>query len=133
MWGEAILSACHVLNKVPHKKKKTPYELWEGRIPKLGYFKVWGCLAKLGIPEPQREKIGPKTKDSVFIVYANNSVAYRCLVLESYKTKRCLVLETNTILETKDTNFFEQNFLIKKPNFQMNIYQSHINYNQFQL
>ena len=30
MWGEAILSACHVLNRVPHKKiRKTPYELWE--------------------------------------------------------------------------------------------------------
>ena len=28
MWGEAILSACHVLNRVPHKKiRKTPYEL----------------------------------------------------------------------------------------------------------
>ena len=28
MWGEAILSACDVLNRVPHKKiRKTPYEL----------------------------------------------------------------------------------------------------------
>ena len=28
MWGEGILSACHVLNRVPHKKiRKTPYEL----------------------------------------------------------------------------------------------------------
>ena len=30
MWGEAILSTCHVLNRVPHKKiRKIPYELWE--------------------------------------------------------------------------------------------------------
>ena len=28
MWGEAILSVCHIQNKVPHKKTdKTPYEL----------------------------------------------------------------------------------------------------------
>ena len=28
MWGEAILSTCDVLNRVPHKKiRKTPYEL----------------------------------------------------------------------------------------------------------
>ena len=28
MWGEAILFACDVLNRVPHKKiRKTPYEL----------------------------------------------------------------------------------------------------------
>ena len=30
MWGEAILSANYLLNKVPKKKaKKTPYELWK--------------------------------------------------------------------------------------------------------
>ena len=56
MWGDAILSACHVLNRVPHKKiRKTPYEPWEGRAPNLGYLKVWGCLAKVGIPEPHRK------------------------------------------------------------------------------
>ena len=41
MWGEAILSACYIQNKVPHKKTgKTPYELWEGRKPNLKYFKM---------------------------------------------------------------------------------------------
>jgi hypothetical protein len=30
---------------VPHKKIKiTPYELWKGYKPNLGYFRVWGCL-----------------------------------------------------------------------------------------
>ena len=30
MWGEAILSANYLLNKVPKKKaEKTPYELWK--------------------------------------------------------------------------------------------------------
>ena len=93
MWGEAILYACHVFNRVPHKKiRKTPYELWEGRAPNLGYLNVWGgCLANVGIPEPHKEKIGPKTKDSVFIGYAQNSPTYRCLVLE-----------TNTIVKTRD-------------------------------
>jgi transposase InsO family protein len=29
-WGEAILTACHVLNKVPTKNKEiTPFEEWE--------------------------------------------------------------------------------------------------------
>ena len=53
IWGEAIHSACHVLNRALHKKiRKTSYELWEGRAPNSGYFKVWGCLANVGIPEP---------------------------------------------------------------------------------
>ena len=103
MWGEAIISACHVLNRVPHKKiRKTSYELWEGRSPNLGYLKVWGCLEKVGIPEPHKEKIGPKTKDSVFIGYAQNSPVYRCLVLE-----------TNTIMEARDADFFEHIFPMK--------------------
>ena len=103
MWGEAIISACHVLNRVPHKKiRKTSYELWEGRSPNLGYLKVWGCLEKVGIPEPHKEKIGPKTKDSVFIRYAQNSPVYRCLVLE-----------TNTIMEARDADFFEHIFPMK--------------------
>ena len=39
MWGEAILSANYLLNKVPKKKEeKTPYELWKGRKPSYNYL-----------------------------------------------------------------------------------------------
>ena len=38
--GEAILIACHVLNRVPHKKSHTT---------PLGYLRVWGCLANVGL------------------------------------------------------------------------------------
>ena len=42
LWGEAILTACHVINRVPHKKTKiTPFELWKGHKPNLGYLRVW--------------------------------------------------------------------------------------------
>ena len=78
MWGEALLSANYILNKIPHKKTlQTPYELWKGRKPSYNFLKVWGCLAKLAVPNPKRIKIGPKTIDCVFIGYANNSSAYR--------------------------------------------------------
>ena len=31
MWGEAVLYACYILNKVPHKKlDKTSYEVYKG-------------------------------------------------------------------------------------------------------
>ena len=30
-WGEPILTACHVLNRAPHKKSHTtPFEMWKG-------------------------------------------------------------------------------------------------------
>ena len=48
LWGEAILSTCHLQNRISYKKTgKTPYELWKGHEPNLKYMKVWGCLAKV--------------------------------------------------------------------------------------
>ena len=77
LWGEAILSAIYILNKLPKKKtNKTSYELWKGRIPSYKFLKVWGCLAKVVVPIPKRIKIGPKIVDCVFIGYAYNSTAY---------------------------------------------------------
>ena len=67
LWGEAILSANYVLNRIPHKKTKSiPYELWKGRPPSYKYLKVWGCLAKVEVPVPKKTKIGPKTVDCVY-------------------------------------------------------------------
>ncbi|GJR61144.1 pol polyprotein [Tanacetum coccineum] len=41
MWGEAILTATYLLNKIPRKEKEeTPYELWMGRKPSYQYLRV---------------------------------------------------------------------------------------------
>ena len=41
LWGEAVLTANFILNRVPHRKtQQTPYEKWKGRMPNLNYFKV---------------------------------------------------------------------------------------------
>ena len=30
LWGEVILFACHIQNRIPYKRTdKTPYELWK--------------------------------------------------------------------------------------------------------
>ncbi|XP_070055248.1 uncharacterized protein [Nicotiana tomentosiformis] len=110
--GEAILSACHSQNRISYKKMgKTPYELWKGCYPpNLKYLKVWGYLAKVMLPDPKKRKIGSKTSDCMFIGYAESSAAYRFLVVKSD------VLEHNTIVETKNTKFFENIFLLKFEN-----------------
>ena len=44
-WGEALLTACYVHNKVSSKKiKVSPYELWNARKLNLDYIKVWECV-----------------------------------------------------------------------------------------
>ena len=41
LWGEAILATCYILNRIPLKKSMiSPYEIWKGRKPNSGYFKV---------------------------------------------------------------------------------------------
>jgi len=76
-WGEAVLTSCHVLNKVPNKNQdQTPYEMWNGRKPSLSYLRTWGCLAKVNVPIPKKRKLGPKTVDCVFLGYAQRSIAY---------------------------------------------------------
>ena len=57
---------------------------------------MWGCLAKVMLPDAKKRKIRSKTYDCMFIEYASNSATYRFLVLKS-DVKKC-----NTIIETKN-------------------------------
>jgi transposase InsO family protein len=58
-WGEALLTSCHVLNRVPIKnKEKTPYEEWIGRKHSLSYLHTWGSLAKVNVPITKKLKLG---------------------------------------------------------------------------
>ncbi|CAL2253197.1 unnamed protein product [Prunus armeniaca] len=111
LWGEALLTANHILNRIPHKKsKQSPYEIWKGRIPTYKTLKVWGCLAKVQVPLPKRVKLGPKTIDCVFIGFANTSAAYRFLVIKSDISD----IHVNTIIESVDADFFEEIFPYKE-------------------
>jgi hypothetical protein len=105
--GKTILFACHLQNKILHKKTgKTPYELWKGYAHNLKYLKVWGCLAKIMLPESKKRKIGSKISDCMFIGYVEHNAAYHFLILKSD------VLDSNTIFETKNAEFFEKIFLL---------------------
>ncbi|RVW72567.1 hypothetical protein CK203_060077 [Vitis vinifera] len=94
---KSLLTACHILNRIPMKKNEiSPYELWKGRKPNIGYFKVWGCLAYCKKTDPHKTKLGPRAIKCAFVGYASNSKAYRLLDLES-----------NVIIESREVEFFE--------------------------
>lgn len=67
---------------------------------------MWGCLAKVVVPPPKVQKLGPKTMDCVFIGYAQNSSAYRFLVYDSKNPE----IHKNTIMESRNASFFEDKF-----------------------
>lgn len=109
-WGQALLTSCHVLNKVPNmNKEKTPYEEWSGRKPSLSYLRTWGCLAKVNVPIAKKRKLGPKTMDCVFLGYAHRSIGYRFLVVKSEVPD----MHVDSIMESRDATFFENMFPMK--------------------
>jgi hypothetical protein len=106
-WGEAILTACHVLNRVPMKNKEvTPFDEWDKKSLTLSYLRTWGCLAKVSMPINKKHKLGPKTVDCVFLGYAFHNVGYRFLVVRSGVPD----LLVGTIMESRDATFFENIF-----------------------
>ncbi|GJV14225.1 hypothetical protein Tco_1359548 [Tanacetum coccineum] len=64
-WGYALESATRILNMVPTKKvKRTPYEIWHGKAPKLSYLRVWGCEAL--VKRDTIEKLDPRSIKCIF-------------------------------------------------------------------
>jgi hypothetical protein len=106
----ALLTSCHVLNRVPMKsKEKTPYEEWIGRKPSLSYLRTWGYLTKVNVPINKKRKLSPKTVDCVFLGYAHHSTAYRFLVIKS----KIPDVHIDIFLESHDVTFFENIFPMK--------------------
>ncbi|GJT46915.1 zinc finger, CCHC-type containing protein [Tanacetum coccineum] len=58
-----------------------------------------GYLAYYKVPLPNTSKLGPRGLKSVFVRYEKDSKSYRCLDLDS-----------NIIVESRDVNFFENKF-----------------------
>ena len=80
-WSEVILTACHILNRVPNKKKKmTPYELWKKRKFNLSYLRVWGYQVIVRLPESKIKKLGEKGIQCIFLGYVEHNKVYRFLV-----------------------------------------------------
>ena len=50
----------------------------------LSFLWVWECLLIFPLPKLKRENISPKTFDSVFISYGQNSTAYRFMSLTEF-------------------------------------------------
>jgi transposase InsO family protein len=57
-WAEALRHVAWVKNRVPHAalaKGVTPWEMWTGEKPNLGVARVFGSMACVWVPEPQRK------------------------------------------------------------------------------
>ncbi|GJR95131.1 putative ribonuclease H-like domain-containing protein [Tanacetum coccineum] len=78
-WVEAVNTAYYVQNKVlitkPHNK--TPYELFLGRKPALGFIRSFGCLVTILNTIDHLGKFDGKADEGFFFGYSINSLAFR--------------------------------------------------------
>ncbi|GJR52730.1 ribonuclease H-like domain-containing protein [Tanacetum coccineum] len=95
-WAEAVNTACYVQNRVlvtkPHNK--TPYELFLGRKPTLGFMRPFGCPVTILNTIDHLGKFDGKADEGFFVGYSINSKAFRPVVAENQSngntgTKAC--------------------------------------------
>ena len=105
-----MLTTCYVLNKVPNKNNKTtPYELCFKRTPNLSYFPIWGCRAVVKLTGPNKNTLGERGVECIFIGNAQHYNAYRFYVIDPNES-----VSVNTMIESRDVGVSISRVRVKK-------------------
>ena len=110
LWGEAVNTACHTVNKVYFRlgTKKIPYELWKGRKPNIKYFRIFGSTCFILKDGENMGKFDSRSDERIFLGYSSTSKAYRV-----YNKRTMKVMETvNVVIDESSDSSFEK--LVKK-------------------
>ena len=96
-WGEAVLTATYLQNRLPSRSvQRTPYELWWGRKPDLSHVRVFGSEAFVHVPSVKRSKMESKARKLTLVGYSMEHKAYRFVDRA-----------TNQITVSRDARFIE--------------------------
>lgn len=85
-WGEAILTACYLINGSPSVplNGKLPEFVWCGKDVSLSNLRVFGCTAFV---HQKLDKLSPRSMKCVFLVYPEGVKGYRLWVKEEHGFK----------------------------------------------
>ncbi|KAG9442590.1 hypothetical protein H6P81_018444 [Aristolochia fimbriata] len=85
LWAEAVNTACHIVNRVylRAKTQTTSYELWQGRSPRIHYFREFGAPCYVLRDREYLSKFDSRSKEGIFVGYSRNSHAYRVYFKQS--------------------------------------------------
>lgn len=102
-WGECVLTAVHIINKLPTKilDNKTPYEVIFRKKPNYDYLRVFGCLVYV-LKTRKEGKFDERGRPNVFIGYPNGQKGYKTYDIERKETH-----------VSRDVIFFENKFPFK--------------------
>ena len=95
LWGEAINTACHTVNRVYLRPstKKTPYKLWKGRKPNVKYFKIFESTYFILKDRENVGKFDSWSDEGIFLDYSSTSKTYRV-----YNERTMKVMETVNVV-----------------------------------
>ncbi|GJU37865.1 retrovirus-related pol polyprotein from transposon TNT 1-94 [Tanacetum coccineum] len=103
-WAEAVSTACYVQNRVlivkPHNK--TPYELFRGVKPAIGFMKPFGCHVTILNTLDKLGKFDGKSDEGFFVGYSLSSKAFRVYNIRTRKVQENLhvgFLENKPMIE----------------------------------
>ncbi len=79
LWAETMSTAVYLKNRSPTKpvKGKTPFEVLNGKKPKVEHLRILGCASYAHIPKDQRKKLDVTAVRCVLIGYGTEVKGYR--------------------------------------------------------
>ena len=94
-WGEAVKTSCHISNRIFFRvgTKKTAYEIWNGKKPRVKYFRVFRSKCYFLNDWENLGKFDAKIDEGIFLGYFTISRVYRVynkrtkIVMESINVK----------------------------------------------
>ena len=101
-WKLAVETAVHIYNRQPLRRHnwKAPITVWDGTIPDVSYFRVFGCKAYVHTHKDARSnKLQAKAKVMIFVGYESGTKGYRFWDIS-----------TRSIVVARDASFDENSF-----------------------
>jgi transposase InsO family protein len=97
LWPEVARWTAHVLNRSYTKavKDMVPEERWTGVKPDVEYFRVFGSIAHVHVPEQKRTKLDNRSHKCILLGVSDESKAYRLYDLVTKK----IIISRDVIFE----------------------------------
>ncbi|DBA02746.1 TPA: hypothetical protein N0F65_010674 [Lagenidium giganteum] len=101
LWAECLCHVTTLLNMTPSSttQARTPYKLWNDRIPSMHYLNVFGCAVYVHIHARYRDELDPRAKLCMYVGIPSQKKGYRLLDLD-----------THTVVYSRDVTFDETTF-----------------------
>jgi len=102
-WGEVALTAAYLHNRTESctlPPGRTPYEMLHGQRPNLSHLHVWGCRGFSHIPLEQQAKLGPKSREILFMGYPPGVKGYQVcdVIMGQFFNSRDVIFDENLAL-----------------------------------